>query len=161
MKGVLLAGMLCLAILPLHGQTLPAEGDIAVDMQPAEVAHVVSDDLLAAQDKIHQQEIVIARLSKHLESALGRLNGRPSAVAADPKLASLMAERLRLQQENAKLEAQNKALAGQMAELNKKTQLIDLENRQLFAAINSAPRSDAPIAEQTGKKPESPLADRR
>ena len=94
---------------------------------------------------------MIQKLSRHLESALGRLNRVQSPVnETTPTLVALSSAKARLEAQNNLLRAKQDELNSQIAELSRKKQILDLENRQLFQALNGRPSSDTDV--RTAKK---------
>ena len=101
------------------------------------VTQVVPAELLAVQAQLAERDERIAKLSRHLDSALQRLNWvQKSGSELSPTLAGLTAARANLEAQNNILKAKQEQLNAQVAELTRQKQLLDLENRQLFQALN-------------------------
>jgi len=100
-----------------------------------------AEQLQQAQNTLKTKDILIERLSKHLESALARLNETTSPVS-NSSVVALNAARTELEQQNNLLRVKQEELQAEVDELSKKSQLLDLENRQLFEALNGRPSMD-------------------
>jgi hypothetical protein len=99
--------------------------------------------LQLTQAELKEKDAVIEKLAAHLESALARLNATSCPVTSgSTSIAALTAVRAELEQQNNILKEKQERLQGQIDELTKKSQLLDLENRQLFEALNGRPYSD-------------------
>ena len=103
--------------------------------------------LAKAQATIQEKDALIERLSEHLESALARLNQTTSpVVSANTSVAALGAIKARLEEQNNILKAKQEELQAKLDESSKKSQLLDLENRQLFEALNGRPYQDKSVS---------------
>jgi len=111
---------------PIH---VPVQDAAVYTIAPAPID--ASLQLQQAQDELRSKDALIERLSKHLGNALSRLN-ESSAVASDSSLAALASERVELEKQNNLLKVKQEELQAQVEELSKKSQLLDLENRQLY-----------------------------
>lgn len=108
-------------------------------------------ELEEARSQLKEKDALIAKLQKHLESALVRLNRVQTPVAENTSLAALKAAQQKLQKQNDLLKARQQELLAQNEELMRKKQVLDLENRQLFQALNERSTSDAPGSQVAGK----------
>jgi predicted nuclease with TOPRIM domain len=97
--------------------------------------------LQQTQEEIREKDALIARLSNHLESALTRLNHNSSPVSSS-SVSALNEERAELERQNNILKVKQEELQSRVEELSKKSQLLDLENRQLYEALNGRPAVD-------------------
>lgn len=108
-------------------------------------------ELEEARQQLQQKDEVIAKLQKHLESALARLNRVQTPVTENTSLAALRAAQQKLQKQNDVLKARQQDLLAQNEELMRKKQVLDLENRQLFQALNERGTAEAPPGQMAGK----------
>ena len=122
----------------LIAPALPAA--VAVVPQKTEAEKNLEAQLAEAQAQLKEKDALIAKLSDHLGSALARLNRVQSPLSdVNSSMAALGAAKLKLEQQNNALKAKEEILNARMAELTKQKQLFDLENRQLFEALNGRP----------------------
>lgn len=136
---------------------LPVEAPAKVDAQIVQLpsAQEVSDMRVQLQEK----DELIAKLTKHLESALVRLNKTQTPLTeASASVAALRAAKAQLEKQNEALKIRQQQLMTQNAELERKKQVLDLENRQLFQALNGRPVVEGNdfAVEKVAKKPAKP-----
>lgn len=115
-------------------QTSPALVAAAVPVETVDAAA-----LEKAKAQLKEKDALIERLSNHLESALARLNENTSPISANTSVTALNAAKAQLEQQNNTLKAREAELLARMDELSRKSQLLDLENRQMFEALNGKP----------------------
>lgn len=93
------------------------------------------------QGKLKTKEVVIDKLTLHLESALRRLNALKSDHQTPAETSVAMAARDKAQRKATQLVEEVDRLNSELAMLRKQKQLLDLENRQLFHALNGVERT--------------------
>jgi chromosome segregation ATPase len=104
---------------------------------------ISQDEFLSLKSQVAHKDRLIERLSRHLESALVRLNRANTPLSSsNSSVAALSKAKAQLEKENNTLRDKVSNLEAQLAEVSKKKQLLDLENRQMFQALNGRPYSD-------------------
>jgi len=121
-------------------QTTEGSGAPTAAVVPANPSDLLSAELASARATLQKRDALIKRLSRHLENALMRLNRAQGPIMSENgEEKALRMIRDQLEQRNNALKAKKEALEQQLADLSKKAQLLDLENRQLFEALNGKP----------------------
>lgn len=135
----------------LETPALAVKEEVAPEVTPV-TKTASADELEAVKAQLSQREALVEKLSTHLESALGRLNRVQSPITSgSTSMAALSAARAKLEQQNNLLRVRQEDLQKQIAELTRQKQLLDLENRQLFQALNGRPREEKMISQQRNK----------
>ncbi len=139
---------------------LPVEAPAPV--QAALVQLPTAQEVSDMRAQLKEKDALISKLTKHLESALARLNKTQSPLTeTSASVAALKAAKTKLEQQNEVLKAKQQQLLAQNAELARKKQVLDLENRQLFQALNGRPTQDSVPAERVAKKSEKVAAEKK
>jgi len=115
---------------------------ISKDSKATPVLSSSNTQLAQMQRQLAQKEIVIEKLTAHLESALKRLNALKSDHQMPSEVSAVLAARDKAQRESVQLKEELSRLKRELAMLKKQKQLLDLENRQLFHALNGVERAN-------------------